>query len=273
MPELTPATQFAYWSHNPAGMASVIDALGEDDFPDAFGRTLSSVVPAKLFSVFRLDDQQRMRYMFAGGHLDEDDNDEAFARSASARYADSYWKLDPALRSILDDGDWNTTVRTQAWDAIPPSEYRAFCYERVHVRERLLICRRFGAETIMVGLYRTSDEAPFEPDCFDRLQGAAEMLTSISWKHSKVMANTHSRNLLPGDGDVSRQLAATNGQLSSREVEVCTGLLLGRSTKEIARTVGVMPSSIVTFRKRAFLKLKIATRQDLVRLYERSLDA
>ncbi|MGC1305413.1 MAG: helix-turn-helix transcriptional regulator [Caulobacteraceae bacterium] len=273
MPETSPALQFAYWSSASIDMALAIEALGENDFPEVFGRAVSAFVPAKLFSVFRLDEQQRIRYMFAGGHLDQDDNDEAFARTASSRYADSYWKLDPALNAVLDDGDWSTTVRAQAWDAIPPSEYRTFCYERVQVRERLLICRRFGAEIVMLGLYRTSLEGPFQQDCFDRLQGVAEMLTSMAWKHRQVVANTDSRGLLPGDDSVARQLVAANSQLSSREVEVCTGLLLGRSTKEIARTIGVMPSSIVTFRKRAFLKLKIATRQDLVRLYERSLAA
>lgn len=248
----------------------MVEALGEDEFPEAFGGALSTMLPVNLFSVFRLDEQQRLRYVLAGGQLE---GDREFARIASSRYADSYWKLDPAIRAVLADRDWNTTIRAQAWDAIPPSEYRTFCYERVHVQERLLVCRRVGAEIVMIGLYRTNAEQPFNPGCLRRLEAGAELMTTMAWKHARVISNYNSRYLKPGDDSVARQLSATNAQLSTREIEVCTGLLLGRSTKEIARTLGIMPSSIVTFRKRAFLKLNIATRQDLVRLYERSLDA
>jgi LuxR family transcriptional regulator, activator of tox operons len=137
----------------------------------------------------------------------------------------------------------------------------------------VLICRRMASEIVMVGLYRTHVERPFRPSHFQKLEAGAEALTTMAWKHAKVMSNYNNRGLHPGDESVAEQLAAANKQLSSREVEVCTGLLLGRSTKEIARAIGIMPSSIVTFRKRAFLKLNIATRQDLVRLYERSLTA
>ncbi len=247
-----------------------IEALGDAEFPEIFGRTLASIVPVNLFSVFRLDERQSIRFMFAGGQLE---GDREFAQIASARYAEGYWKIDPMMRSVLTDGAPGMTIRAQTWDAIPPSEYRTFCYERVNVHERVLICRRIASEIVMVGLYRTHVERPFRPSHFHKLEAGAEVLTTMAWKHAKVMSGFSNRGLHPGEESIAQQLAATNKQLSSREIEVCTGLLLGRSTKEIARTIGIMPSSIVTFRKRAFLKLNIATRQDLVRLYERSLNA
>ncbi|HTH97928.1 MAG TPA: helix-turn-helix transcriptional regulator [Stellaceae bacterium] len=271
MGQLATAVRYtAYGDHDVSTYVPLVETLGEESFPDAFGQAVLSVLPAHMFSVFRLDAQKRIRYLFAGGNMVTDRD---FARRASARYADGYWKLDPAMRSVLADGDWNMTLRSQAWDAIPPSEYRTFCYERVHVHERLLVCRRVKDEAIMIGLYRTPDAQPFTDFCLRNLEDTAEFLTTLAWKHAQVVANYDSRYLKPGDTSVARQLANANDQLSAREIEVCTGLLLGRSTKEIARTLGVMPSSIVTFRKRAFLKLNIATRQDLIRLYEQSLDA
>ncbi len=250
--------------------APAIEAIGEAEFPETFGQTLASIAPVNLFSVFRLDEGRSIRFMFAGGQLGDD---REFAQVASARYAKGYWKIDPVMRSVLTDGASATTIRAQTWDAIPPSEYRTFCYERVHVLERILICRRMASEIVMVGLYRTNAERPFKPSHLQRLQAGAELLTTMAWKHARLTSSYRNRCLHPGDESVARQLAAANKQLSSREIEVCTGLLLGRSTKEIARAIGIMPSSIVTFRKRAFLKLNIATRQDLVRLYERSLSA
>jgi LuxR family transcriptional regulator, activator of tox operons len=250
-------------------LAPAIEALGDARFPEIFGETLGSVVPVKLFSVFRLDERQSIQFMFAGGQLGDDTE---FAQIASARYAGGYWKIDPMMRSVLAEGAPDTAIRTQTWDAIPPSEYRTFCYERVNVHERVLICRRVASEILMVGLYRTNTERPFKQSDLQRLEASAEVLTTMAWKHTKVLSNRDNRWLHPGEESIAQQLTTTNKQLSTREIEVCTGLLLGRSTKEIARAIGIMPSSIVTFRKRAFLKLNIATRQDLVRLYERSLE-
>jgi DNA-binding CsgD family transcriptional regulator len=259
---------------NPGGSRSLtalvpaLEAIGEGEFPEIFGQTLASIVPVSLFSVFRLDERQSIQFMFAGGQVG---GDREFAKIASARYADGYWKIDPMMRSVLTDDAPETTIRAQTWDAIPPSEYRTFCYERVNVHERVLLCRRMASEIVMVGLYRTHVERPFRASHLQKLEAGADVLTTMAWKHARIVMNYNNRCLHPGDESVAEQLAAANKQLSSREVKVCTGLLLGRSTKEIARAIGIMPSSIVTFRKRAFLKLNIATRQDLVRLYERSL--
>ena len=246
---------------------SVAATLGEPEFPETFGNALNDVLPAMMYSAFRLDAGRRIRFLFAGSRVESDRD---FAGIASSRYAGGYWKLDPALRAVLSDNDWNTTIRAQAWDAIPPSEYRTFCYERARVLERLLICRRVGAEIIMIGLYRRHADRPFRSSCLQKLEAGADLLTTFAWKHQRLVAAMGSASLRPGEDAVARRLAAANGQLSARELAVCTGLLLGRSTKEIARGLGVMPSSVVTFRKRAFLKLEIATRADLVRFYERS---
>lgn len=247
----------------------VAATLGEPEFPETFGNALNDVLPAMMYSAFRLDADRRIRFLFAGSRVDADRD---FADTASSRYARGYWKLDPALRAVLSDNDWNTTIRAQPWDAIPPSEYRTFCYERARVLERLLVCRRVGAEIVMIGLYRRHGDLPFGARCLQKLEAGADLLTTLAWKHQRIVAGSGSASLRPGEDCVASRLAAANGRLSGREVAVCTGLLLGRSTKEIARGLGVMPSSIVTFRKRAFLKLDIATRSELVRLYERSSD-
>jgi DNA-binding CsgD family transcriptional regulator len=253
-----------------AAWVSAIEALGEAEFPEMFGRTLASIAPVSLFSVFRLDAEARIHFLFAGAQLE---GDREFAQIASTRYAAGYWKSDPVMRSVLADGERSIQIRSQAWDAIPPSEYRTFCYERMQVTERVLICRRVASEMVLVGLYRTGSEGCFKPSHAQRIAEGADMLATMAWKHSWVAAHCTSPRLHPDDASVARHLAARHLELSSREVEVCTGLLLGKPTKEIARSLGIKPSSVITFRKRAFLKLNIATHHDLVRLYEHSLAA
>ncbi len=253
-----------------SAMAPAIQGLGEADFPHLFGETLASIVPVNLFSIFRLD-RERLHFVSAGGQLGDDPD---FAQVASTRYAGGYWKLDPIIRKVLeDDTHAEIMIRTQSWDAIPPSEYRAFCYERSHVQERVLICRHMGSEIVLIGLYHTQGERPFSATEFDRLEANAHVLTTIAWKHAKLVSIHSGAYLHPCEDVIAKRLAATKNKLSTREIEVCAGILIGRSTKETARVIGIMPSSVVTFRKRAFLKLNIATRQDLVRFYERTLNS
>jgi LuxR family transcriptional regulator, activator of tox operons len=254
-----------------SAMAPAIQSLGEADFPRLFGETLASIIPVNLFSIFRLDERHCLHFVSAGGQLGDD---QEYAQVASARYAGGYWKYDPMMRKVLE-GDLHveTMIRTQAWDAIPPSEYRAFCYERSRVQERVLICRRVGSEIVLVGLYHTQNDRPFSAMEFDKLEANAPVLTSIAWKHAKLVSSQASAYLHPCEDVIAKRLAGAKNKLSTREIEVCSGILIGRSTKEIARVIGIMPSSVVTFRKRAFLKLNITTRQDLVRYYERTLDS
>ncbi|WP_137699359.1 helix-turn-helix transcriptional regulator [Marimonas lutisalis] len=51
--------------------------------------------------------------------------------------------------------------------------------------------------------------------------------------------------------------------LSDREQAVCLGILSGRKTEAIAADLGVAPSSVVTYRKRAYGKLGITSRAGL----------
>ncbi|MGD9862333.1 MAG: LuxR C-terminal-related transcriptional regulator [Pseudodonghicola sp.] len=48
--------------------------------------------------------------------------------------------------------------------------------------------------------------------------------------------------------------------LSERERAVCLGILAGRKAEQIAADLGVAPSSVVTYRRRAYEKLGIASR-------------
>ncbi|SEP87138.1 helix-turn-helix transcriptional regulator [Thalassovita taeanensis] len=51
--------------------------------------------------------------------------------------------------------------------------------------------------------------------------------------------------------------------LSRREQAVCVGILSGQKAEVIAADLGVAPSSVVTYRKRAYAKLGIASRAGL----------
>ncbi|WQE31644.1 helix-turn-helix transcriptional regulator [Janthinobacterium lividum] len=55
-------------------------------------------------------------------------------------------------------------------------------------------------------------------------------------------------------------------QLSKRELDALRGVLEGLTAAEIADTMGVQPSSVITYQKRAYKRLGIASQRQLFAL-------
>lgn len=57
-----------------------------------------------------------------------------------------------------------------------------------------------------------------------------------------------------------------NEKLTPREARVCAAFIQGMTTQAIAQSLGIKPSTVETFAKRAFVKLKIDSRRQLLAL-------
>jgi DNA-binding CsgD family transcriptional regulator len=64
--------------------------------------------------------------------------------------------------------------------------------------------------------------------------------------------------------ELTSRFAAIAG-LSRRECEVCARIRYGMSMKEIARDLGITAETGTTYRKRAYLHLRVGNRSDLLR--------
>lgn len=67
---------------------------------------------------------------------------------------------------------------------------------------------------------------------------------------------------VPGD-TIARWL---NEKLTPREAHVCSAFIQGMTTSAVAQSMGVKPSTVETFAKRAFVKLQIDSRRQLLAL-------
>ena len=67
-----------------------------------------------------------------------------------------------------------------------------------------------------------------------------------------------------GGGELADHLAGLlSARLTRREVAVVVRVLKGMRTEGIAIDMGLKPASVITFRKRAYAKLGIATQAEL----------
>ncbi len=109
-------------------------------------------------------------------------------------------------------------------------------------------------------------------------QGRKEVLSNRRYRtKSGAIVSTRERSVLRSDSSgeprfvlthVDRMTEAENdplAPLSRREREVLTGVIAGRTSKEIAAGLGIAPTSVDTYRRRIMLKLGIRDLPGLVR--------
>ncbi|MBN3818834.1 helix-turn-helix transcriptional regulator, partial [Paraburkholderia sp. Se-20369] len=77
----------------------------------------------------------------------------------------------------------------------------------------------------------------------------------------------------PTDDRLAQWLPHLFGKLTSRESRVCAAFVQGMSTPAVAQSMGIKPSTVDTYAKRAFAKLGIESRRQLLALVFRSAPA
>jgi len=66
--------------------------------------------------------------------------------------------------------------------------------------------------------------------------------------------------------DLVQRLAALRKGLTPRELEIASRIVAGMGAEAIALDLGIAPSSVVTYRRRAYARLGIAAQNELFAL-------
>ncbi len=127
---------------------------------------------------------------------------------------------------------------------------------------------RSGDRRWVIGFHRSPSQRAFSLTELSLLKRLADTLLPL--------LEYHAQRLTPGadedsdSADLLRQgfderLAQEAVQLSSREQQVCLGLLTGGTVPEMAQRLNVKNSSVETYLKRATAKLGVSGRHGLAR--------
>lgn len=249
-------------------LARPISALGQPSFGPALLGVVGDAFRADLLSAFFIDEVGRPHYRFAAA-VTELGN--AFAERAGARYESDYWSSDPGLGGLVlaQRESPGTVVCQQAWNHIPPTWYRAVCYEQPQLVDRVSVLANVAGRRLLFSAYRRAVHGHFRDGEIRGFAAHADVLVALVSKHVELTDEpAHS----PGaqEDSLDERLAARFPILSARERQVCAGILGGMSAKEIARTYGIEPSSVVTYKKRALDKIELPNGHALVALWHAS---
>lgn len=232
-----------------AALADLIGAIGSERFDDAVMGAFHALAAADMCSGFALVDGAP-RILFAVS-LDPDRS--AFARIASLRYAETYWRRDTTALSTLGRAHRNVQTIRRPSAVIRDLDYRHECYAEGAVVERISICRTSGVP-IIANAYRDRASGPFAQAQIERLEACAPLIAAAIERHLALPA---------GAADpVAASLAAETG-LSARERQVLTLIAEGAGLEEVSTRLRLAPSSVVTYRRRGYAKLAVRNKAQL----------
>lgn len=237
-------------------LAGMVTTVGAPEFPARFLATLEALCGARLFSAFCFQGAGAPRTLFAEGECRGVPD---FAHTASTAYSRRYWRHDSDVRRA---GAGVRIVRTCAGD-IADTDYRRTCYENGGIGERLSI-QAAGRHALIANGYRVVSDGAFRPGDIARLEDVAPLLMASLSRHVELSA---SRSGDETPAMVQQALLSANAGLSAREAEVAAGFILGRTQGEIVAETGLTLSSVITYRRRAYCKLGVMDKQELLAAY------
>ncbi|PVE47516.1 hypothetical protein DDE23_11805 [Pararhodobacter aggregans] len=233
----------------PEALADLILTLGEPGFGPALMRFLGRECGADLCSVFVIEGDSA-RVLVAES---ADPEASAFARIASLRYAQRYWRRDTSAVTALGRAHRAMQVLKRPAQGIRDIDYRHECYTEGAVLERLSLYRA-GAPGIIANAYRARDTGPFPPAALRAFAARAPVLHAALLRHARLVPVAAPADPLAG--------------LSPREAQVARLTAAGEDQPRIAQALGLAPHSVITYRRRAYAKLGVADRHQLRRLLE-----
>ncbi|WP_298864258.1 helix-turn-helix transcriptional regulator [uncultured Sulfitobacter sp.] len=171
----------------------------------------------------------------------------ALADVLAAQYLDGWYKQDPLLPKLLAaEPDTITLCTFEQIQSGMSDAYRQIFFDApgLYAKTTLIGVRR--DLRLFISLYQ-GDLTAVQPD-----PALARLVGRLALLHFDQLRQSDHPALL----DV----------LSLRERAVCSGMLAGQKAEEIAAQIGVAPSTVVTYRKRAYGKLGISSRASLFAL-------
>ncbi len=177
------------------------------------------------------------------------------ARVAGQRYlARQHHRLDHQLQGPALAPGQIGLCRQQAAQ-LPSAQWRHDCYEAVGLASRLsLLVPAEGGGCTVLNAYRPADAGLGDDQALAALAAQAALLAATLRRHLDLAA---------------AEPADPLAMLSTRERQVITAILAGHSAKQAGRALGLSPTSVATYRQRAFGKLGVRRQAELFGLLNR----
>ena len=227
-------------------LATALSALGEADFPAAFSDFCRAATGADLCVVYAVEDGVPVDNVLRGGALAG-----PAVTPRVERYLREAWRADPCRSALSMSADAVARLSPRRMLA---RAYRRYFYDGLDIGERLALSTVAGGERYHINLYRRGES--FAEGARDWLGEQAPVLGALIDRHRRL------RRADPFA--IARETMILRG-LSPREIDVCLMILDDVPELYIADQLDLSLHTVVTYRRRAYLKLGVTSRAGLRR--------
>jgi DNA-binding CsgD family transcriptional regulator len=251
---------------NASAAANLISAIGNPDHTHIASAMLAVIQDAGIYSeacsFYAFEPNAPPRHVASANVRDL-----AVSNSIAERYVHEYYKYDDN-RSFFATGPHNSAkaplvVTRQISEEISRADYRRTCYDSVGIADRLSVVVPLQSRAgLTVSVYRRKTEGPYSESDIEGFQAAAGLIGHAAAKH--YMFSAERTPDFPAL--FQAKLAALGCNLTPRELSVVLSTVRGMTVAQISEELQIRPTSVLTYRSRAYQRLGIRQKSELCAL-------
>ena len=252
----------------PALLASCIDSLGNDRFPEKLIQAIKSVTSFDNSVVFAYYKKEKPLCLF-----------HTFTPKQRIVYVDDYLKgpylLDPFFKASsrnIENGLYR--LKEVAPDRFYQSEYYRSYYVRTGLAEELCyILYLPSGVAIAISLMRLKINSGFSARQFRLLQSVSPIVISLAARHWQEVSDRFHTKKDDSDKQDDHSLIekAVSGlfghRITPRETQVVAQVLEGHSSESIAGNLGISVGTARIHRRNIYSKLQVSSQQELFSIF------
>jgi LuxR family transcriptional regulator, activator of tox operons len=248
-------------------MGDVVEVIGTPDFVPQLARFLNSVIPIDVAHVerSRVDDTMPSGYRcewIGSSGIERADTE---ISEVMTLYYERFQANDPLFAGIR--GKTGTLLVVRDIEAIPAGEFRKRIYDDVAIGHECVLARGTRYAQLSIALERSLERPSFSLEEMRQFPSVSDFLFPALELHASTTAARLVAQRKSSDVPLTRfdaMVAAGGIRLSRREYEACKHFISGKTVPETAEILGVRLASVESYAKRAFAKLGVNNKRELV---------
>lgn len=237
-------------------MAATIEAIGYERFYPRFFSLMSKIARIDQYMVFEFCDSWDSPRCRLAHNIQRPE----LGLQLASLYMEGNYLNDPLLAKLAAEAAEHPTqpaCELLLRKTLSPVYRRRF-YNVPDIQEKFAIAANDeeSGRLYYINFYRSA-ETGFNVQEITFLEQSSALISSLLLRHF--------REERQGRGVQKHLLAAG---LSEREAQICELIVAGHTAKTIARKLNLAESSIVTYRKRAYQKLGVHRKPDLLEIFQ-----
>lgn len=247
-----------------ANFPDLIMSIGQKRFGIQLLTLLNDTCGAEHATVFHLTADNLIEVTAASM-----DGSDTAHRQVGVYLKEGLWRRDPTLTEaqLRLSSETEAFVRTDV-EHLTDDVLREIVYGEQHISDRLLICSRWGDDIVGLSVLRSSSAGQFTKSDIDAVQSIAGTIFALLAKHISITWDGPNVSVaLTSLNEIEACVSACASSLPRREAEVCSRIIYGMSSVGISLELNISEETVMTYRKRTYHRLGIATQRELLLWY------